>query len=691
MSEYSLPRFRQVRTRLLGAIILGGFAIILGGMIYAFVEVAAVFSMNGKLAEISDNATRLNSLSKDLLITENLYLTFEEWRSCRNELESEIYTFLDRPYTRRYLRGGDGLAQDGNTRKLLGLITPRMDKIQNIAQYAMSSESAYVPGLLAANIDQADILEVRDFSLYIGDLLSIRVKNLNRYITGKSQYILNTIFLVLNGAAVVIMAIILLVLIALRKSQILNKENTEYLENILTAIYDISGQGFLTYDPNLRVDTSISRQSSRLLGQDPSNRDVSELLWNEESQRDDFRQGMDLVFSNKAKPEVVFDLFEKEIAVNGQYLRVNFRYISSNRVMLALTDISRERALRKMVEDEEHRKTLILKAIANRFDFASFVRDVKDTFSKIEQSGENAGLDTILRRVHSIKGNAGFFGFTETAHAAHELEFRIGDAKVLGMEIDLPDSANTLRTAFDGELQHIIGVLGESWLDDLETIHIPKSSYLELEKTIERLLPEETATVRILKSFRAVTMRSLFARFPSMFEDLAEKNGKLIAPVTVTGGDFKVLPDSMERLISSLVHITRNIVDHGIESPAEREREGKDRYGSVSITIDRKDSGISIVFSDDGRGIRSEDLEAKARALGLITEGSAPDRNTLLGFLLDPGLSTAKEVTMLSGRGAGLPAVHDAVKAYGGTVTIASKPAQGTEFTIFIPMKRDRK
>ncbi|HNY23098.1 MAG TPA: hypothetical protein PKO22_13210, partial [Treponemataceae bacterium] len=108
MSDYSIPRSRKVRTGLLRAIILAGFAIILGGMFYAFVEVRAILVMNKNLARMSDDANRLNSLSKDLLITENLYLTFEEWRTCRNDLENVIYAFLDSPYAKRYLGDGQG-------------------------------------------------------------------------------------------------------------------------------------------------------------------------------------------------------------------------------------------------------------------------------------------------------------------------------------------------------------------------------------------------------------------------------------------------------------------------------------------------------------------------------------------------------------------------------------------------------
>jgi len=700
VSDYALPRYRKLRTGLLGAIIIAGFVAILGGMLFAVGEVTQVLAMTEHLSRMSSSASRLNSLSKELLITENLYQTLDEWRDCRNGLEGDIVAFLESGYASRYLKTQEGKKQERNTRLLLKLIVPKMDEIQNITMYAMQSELGFASGLLNASdfsntaIKSDDIRTVKKFSLYIGDLLSVRVENLNAYLTTRSRGVLRIVFLALNGTALLIFLVIMIVLRALGAAQLLNEENTRYLESILTAIYDISGQGFLTYDPALRVDTSISRQSARLLGQDPGNRDVSELLWHDESARDDFRQGMNLVFSGKAKPEVVFDLFEKEVTANDRFLRINFRYLSPKRIMLALTDVSREHALRKMLEDEEHRKTLILKAVSNRFDFSAFVRDAQDLFATLAESTmelDAAQLDSLMRRVHSLKGNAGFFGFTETATAAHDFEFHINDAKILGLETDIPHFRNALRACFDAELLHITGFLGDSWLNDLDTIHIPKSAYIDLEGELAKRCPSETAIIQRVRSFRSVPFRNLFARYPSMIADLAEKNGKLIKQAQIEGGDFRVLPESFERLMTSFVHIIRNIVDHGIETPAERERASKDRYGTVAIRLDKDNNGIRIHVEDDGRGIKSEDLERKARERGLIADGQNVDQETLLGFLLKPGLSTATEVTMLSGRGAGLPAVYETVVAYGGTMKIASTAGSGTGFVIFIPTRKDRK
>jgi two-component system chemotaxis sensor kinase CheA len=686
---------------LLRTVIIAGFAVILGGMLFAFIGVAQILGMREDLARMTENASRLNSLSKDLLITENLFQTFDDWRECRIGLEKDIIAFMESAHARRYLKAKEGQKQERNTRNLLKLIAPKMDAVENITLYFIQRNPAFPLGLLDASkganatLKDEDIRTIKSFSLYIGDLLSVRVGNLSAYMIDKSQGELRLVFFALNGTALFIFLVIMIVLRALASAQLLNEENTEYLESILTAIYDISGQGFLTYDPTLRVDTSISRQSARLLGQDPGNQNIEELLWEDPVARADFRQGMALVFSGKAKPEVVFDLFEKEVTAGGHYLRINFRYLSPKRIMLALTDMSREHALREMVKKEEHRKTLILKVVSNRLDFAAFIHEAKSLFAALDgAAARNLGageLEALMRQVHTLKGNAGFFGFTETAEAAHDLEYHISDAQVLGLEIDVPQHRDALRSRYDAELRHITDFLGESWLSDLDTIHIPRPAFLDLERELSARCHGERAIIQRFRSFRSVPLRDLFARYPSMIADLAEKNGKLVNATTIEGGDFRVLPDSFEPLMAAFVHVIRNIIDHGIETPAERELAAKDRYGTVSIRLEKDEGFIRIRASDDGRGINLDDLARKAREKGLIAEGQSADAETLYGFLLSPGLSTASEVTMLSGRGAGLPAVYEAVVAYGGTMKITSTAGVGTGFDISIPTKKGKK
>jgi len=185
-------------------------------------------------------------------------------------------------------------------------------------------------------------------------------------------------------------------------------------------------------------------------------------------------------------------------------------------------------------------------------------------------------------------------------------------------------------------------------------------------------------------------MADIFSRFPQLIRDVASRRGRRVKDVELSGGDFRVLPEDYEPLANALTHIARNMVDHGIESPAEREMKGKPPEGEITVSIARDTPEIAIVFTDDGQGISFAAVEARARANGLIENGHEPSRSELLALLFSSGFSTAEAVDSTSGRGVGLNAVQRAVRALGGKIVVETKPGRGTTFRITVPERRTR-
>lgn len=697
-TKNSLPRYRRGRIQTLGAVILAGFAIILAAVVVAYVLTAGILRFDGRLSELRQTASRLNSLSKDLLVTDNLFQTFEAWKSSRASLESELAAILDDPVSRRTLANQDGQVQLANTLRLMELIRPRMDRVQQIVTGVMERNSAFSAGLMelrglpAARVAPGEVNEVRTFSLYIGDLLNQRLARLSDTIARAAVATTLLIALILGGAALVILGIIMVVLRALAIAQKANEETTHYLQGVLAAIFDLSGQGFLTFDQSLRVDPANSRQSARLLGKDPGGLEVATLLWQKPADQQDFRDGMALVFSGKAKPEVVFDLFEKEVRLESAWLRVNFRALPNGRMLLALTDVSREHALRELQAGEEARRNIILKAVSHRQYFAGLVKDANHLFDQLARfDGAAPGpeeLAGLLRQVHSFKGNASFFGFRNTAATAHDFEFHLEDCRVLGGEPDIKARSTDLKRAYFTELRHITDSLGETWLDTLDSVAIPLRVYLRLEHYIKQNYGKDKVLVAHLASHRRQPLRDLFARYPDMVQNLATQLGKLVNPVIVEGGDYPVLPERFAPLLSCLVHLVRNMVDHGIEPPHEREDTGKAPEGNITIKLEKQAQAWMICLGDDGRGISRAAVEARARQAGLLGPDQTASDEAILEFLFQPGMSTASEVTEVSGRGVGLAAVREVVQEMGGSISIQTRPGRGTEFDIIIPFKK---
>ena len=141
----------------------------------------------------------------------------------------------------------------------------------------------------------------------------------------------------------------------------------------------------------------------------------------------------------------------------------------------------------------------------------------------------------------------------------------------------------------------------------------------------------------------------------------------------------------LERLVSPLEHMLRNAIDHGIEDQEQRAQVGKAATGRITLNIAREGNDILVIFSDDGRGIDVAAVRSKAEQNGLITANMQVSDIDVMQYIFNSGLSTAKKVTQISGRGVGLDVVQSEIKALGGHVSVNSELGKGTEFTIRVP------
>ncbi|MCH8952742.1 MAG: chemotaxis protein CheW, partial [Proteobacteria bacterium] len=135
-----------------------------------------------------------------------------------------------------------------------------------------------------------------------------------------------------------------------------------------------------------------------------------------------------------------------------------------------------------------------------------------------------------------------------------------------------------------------------------------------------------------------------------------------------------------------LIHIIRNAMDHGIETPEERERAGKPRQGTISIDAEHRGERVVISIADDGNGIDRDLVLAKAVERGVVEPGAAPAPDEIDQLVFHPGLSTAEMVSKVSGRGVGLDVVKRNITALGGRVTLENRPGAGTRVTITLPL-----
>jgi len=175
----------------------------------------------------------------------------------------------------------------------------------------------------------------------------------------------------------------------------------------------------------------------------------------------------------------------------------------------------------------------------------------------------------------------------------------------------------------------------------------------------------------------------VFSRFPRMVRDLSNELQKEM-DLVIEGEETELDKTVVSELSEPLVHLLRNSVDHGIESPAEREALGKPRKGTIRLAASQEGNRVMITLEDDGKGLDPQVIKASAEKKGLATAGLSDEE--LQQLIFHPGFSTAQAVTNISGRGVGMDAVQSKITQLGGTIDMKSQPNQGTQFLIKLPL-----
>jgi two-component system chemotaxis sensor kinase CheA len=184
---------------------------------------------------------------------------------------------------------------------------------------------------------------------------------------------------------------------------------------------------------------------------------------------------------------------------------------------------------------------------------------------------------------------------------------------------------------------------------------------------------------------RMVPISQIFSRFPRLVRDLSKSLNKKINLV-IEGEETELDKSVIEDLLDPIMHSVRNSIDHGIESQEERKAAGKPEEGMVLLKAANEGNMIIIEISDDGKGIDVEAVKAKAVERGIISPNKILSDVEAFNLIFEPGFSTAKQITSISGRGVGLDVVRRSIEKLNGMVTVNSERGKGTKFTIKLPL-----
>ncbi|HZU25596.1 MAG TPA: chemotaxis protein CheA [Bryobacteraceae bacterium] len=237
-------------------------------------------------------------------------------------------------------------------------------------------------------------------------------------------------------------------------------------------------------------------------------------------------------------------------------------------------------------------------------------------------------------------------------------------------------------------LDYLVDMVGEMVIAQSLVRHDPD---LEAEKrprlvrNLSQLARITNEVQRTAMSMRMVPVRQLFRKMSRLVRDLSRKTGKRVE-LELYGEDTELDRNIVEELGDPLMHMVRNAVDHGIETPEDRARSGKPDVARVRLGAAHQAGHIVIEVSDDGRGLNKEKIVARAVERGLLEAGTQPSEDELFHLIFQPGFSTAEKVTDVSGRGVGMDVVKKQIQKLRGRVDIQSTPGAGAIFLLKLPL-----
>lgn len=359
---------------------------------------------------------------------------------------------------------------------------------------------------------------------------------------------------------------------------------------------------------------------------------------------------------------------------------------------------------------------------------------------------DEPALNELFRLMHNLKSNARAMGFIPIGEVAHHMEtifglirskemtftgtvvpvlFKgidtIGEmVRAVGADQELPDVVRLLDN-LDRLVKGEEPVLEEAVEDDEEAgrkLELSDLVYIQIKKLDHLLnlvgeliidrdrvltLSQEIGNPALIAAAahfsriaddlqysvmdaRLVGVGSLFNKFPRVVRDVSAAEQKDVE-LTVVGEDIQIDRNILQIITDALLHLVRNAIGHGLETPAEREASGKPAQGHLTLSAQAERDDVLIQVIDDGRGINVNSVRRKAIERGLVGADVAATLSdeAVQAFLFEPGFSMAKEVTEISGRGVGLDVVKLAIDSLGGQLRVDSVLGQGTTFTLVLP------
>lgn len=443
-------------------------------------------------------------------------------------------------------------------------------------------------------------------------------------------------------------------------------------------VLDNAGEGFVTVDSAGHVAGECSFQTKQWFPGVGAGIDFAKVVSKVDAKTGvHFRLALEQLRDGLLPLELILAQFPDQLELKGHTLRFRYRPVlhdgSVSRLVLVISDVSAEVAREKLEALEREYLAVLRRLLKDRAGFFQFIDEIDELLNKL-RTPDASKLDQ-QRWLHTIKGNALVNGLRHIPKLCHDLEtYLVQEGRLRQTQLEaLQDAWQELMSKFrpltPSETSTGVSV-GQAEYDNL-------LRGLEQGRSLDDLLHD----VR-LWTWEPIDIA--FRRLADKALALALRLGKEEVEVDWDAHALRVKPDQWRPFFSSLIHLIRNGLDHGLEDITERQAKNKLSPPRLSLTSRVQGQHLLIEVRDNGRGIDWEAVERKARESGV--DPSAVSDPAMLIFV--DGVSTRDTVTDISGRGVGMGVVLAECRRLSGTVEVVSKPEQGTAFRFSFPLDK---
>lgn len=378
--------------------------------------------------------------------------------------------------------------------------------------------------------------------------------------------------------------------------------------------------------------------------------------------------------------DVALDQLPRRFEVDSRHFSIALRPIvidpdseAFDKVLVVISDISATLERTRTEAEERNVITLAGRALKDPGVVQEFLEEMRELIKVLnDPRSSEAGFE---RTLHTLKGSTATFGLAALPDACHALEEQLamGEPRI-GLSLS---SVVVPAQRLDTKMRQVLMGLSNSGTID-------ERDRQELLAAL-RSGQDHRCLIDLVQSWDLERVDVRLRRAGEQLQALADRLGKAPINLSIECDAIRSARQSWQPLWTELVHILRNTVDHGLESPAERLRSGKPASTSVLLRARKRGGHMALEVEDHGRGIDWCKVETRALEQGLIERGKYTQQD-VRATLFQEGLSTAARVTQVSGRGVGLAAIHNLVTRCGGRIEVESKAAGGSKFTILWPL-----